>query len=133
MTPLSKIMHQVAKTILHRNFFYIHILKVTKTTNNAFLMTLLSRIIHQVAKIIIYWNFFKIRTLILQKQILLHFQWPLCLGSCARLLKQYSTGTFFIFVYYVTRPDDDLLPPGLAIHICRGWWHPPPRFSCLYT
>ena len=58
MTPLSRIMHQVAKTILHRNIFYIHILRVIKTTNNAFLMTLLSRIINQVAKIIIYWNFF---------------------------------------------------------------------------
>ena len=32
----------------------------------------------------------------------------------------------------VTRPDDDLLPPGLVTHICRGWWPPPSRFSCLY-
>ena len=40
MTPLSMIMHQVAKTLLHRNFFYIHILRVTKTTNNAFSMTI---------------------------------------------------------------------------------------------
>ena len=59
MTPLSWIMHQVAKTIHHRNFFYIHILKVTKTTKNAFSMTLLSRIMHQAAKIIIYENFSK--------------------------------------------------------------------------
>ena len=57
MTPLSRIMHQVAKTILHRKFFYIHILRGIKTTNNAFSMTLLSTIMHQIAKVIIYWNF----------------------------------------------------------------------------
>ena len=95
MTPLSRIMYQVAKTILQKNFFYSHIWRVIKTTNNAFLMTLLSRIMHHVAKIIMYWNFFGIQTIILQYQILLHFQWPRCLGSCTRLLKQYSPGTFF--------------------------------------
>ena len=87
MSLLSRIMHQVTKTILHRNFLYIHILRVIKTTSNAFLMTLLSRIMHQVAKVIIIWNFFKILTRILSTKILLHFQWPRCLGSRTRSLK----------------------------------------------
>ena len=135
MTQLPRIMHQVAKTILHRNFFYIHILRVIKRTSNAFLMTLVSRIMqrvakaiinwffflnwkansfkrnsiafsmtpltrimHRVAKIIFDWIFFKIRTPILSTEILLHFQWPRWQGLCTRLLKQSSTGTFFIFI-----------------------------------
>ena len=67
MTPLSMIMHQVAKIIIYWNFFYIYILRVIKTINNAFLMTLLSRIMHQVAKIILNRNILFIYTLVVIK------------------------------------------------------------------
>ena len=36
MAPLSRIIQQFAKKILHRDFFYIHIFRVIKTTHNAF-------------------------------------------------------------------------------------------------
>ena len=70
-------------------------------------MTPLSRIMHQVAKVIINWNFFWIRTIILSTEILLHFQWSRRLRSCTMLLKQYSTGTFYIHILRVIKTTNN--------------------------
>ena len=67
MTPLFWILHQVAKIIIYRNFFYIRTLILIKTNYNAFSMTSLSRLMHQVTIIILHLNFFYIYTSIVIK------------------------------------------------------------------
>ena len=99
MTPLSRIVHQVAKIIFHLNIFYNYTLIVIKTTDDAFSMTPLSRIRHQVAKIILHLNFFYIYNLIVMKTTNNALPWSRCLGSCTRLLEQYFTVNFFLYLY----------------------------------
>ena len=118
MTPLSWIMHQVAKIIICWNFFLIRTLTFSKTNSFAIAKIPLPRIMHQIAKTILYRNCFYIHTLIVIKTTYNAF----LLTPLSMIMHQVTKTTlhrnfFYIYVYsYKDKVHYYLIDPIVFTH-----------------